>query len=94
MTSMERDMETFIPLLISIASAAFFSGMEPAFASSNKMRFEMKKKDNLPSRILSVFFSHPKDFISTMWMGYTLSPVIYGLLMTRYIEEYYLEDVT
>lgn len=94
MTSMERDMETFIPLLISIASAAFFSGMETAFASSNKMRFEMKKKDNLPSRILSVFFSHPKDFISTMWMGYTVSLVIYGILMTRFIEGYIPADVT
>lgn len=87
-------METFIPLLISIASAAFFSGMETAFASSNKMRFEMKKKDNLPSRILSVFFSHPKDFISTMWMGYTVSLVIYGILMTRFIEGYIPADVT
>lgn len=87
-------METFIPLLISIASAAFFSGMEIAFASSNKMRFEMKKKDNLPSRILSVFFSHPKDFISTMWMGYTVSLVIYGILMTRFIEGYIPADVT
>lgn len=94
MTSMERDMETFIPLLISIASAAFFSGMETAFASSNKMRFEMKKKDNLPSRILSVFFNHPKDFISTMWMGYTVSLVIYGILMTRFIEGYIPADVT
>lgn len=87
-------METFIPLLISIASAAFFSGMETAFASSNKMRFEMKKKDNLPSRILSVFFNHPKDFISTMWMGYTVSLVIYGILMTRFIEGYIPADVT
>ena len=87
-------METFIPLLISIPSAAFFSGMETAFASSNKMRFEMKKKDNLPSRILSVFFSHPKDFISTMWMGYTVSLVIYGILMTRFIEGYIPADVT
>ena len=68
--------------------------METAFASSNKMRFEMKKKDNLPSRILSVFFSHPKDFISTMWMGYTVSLVIYGILMTRFIEGYIPADVT
>ena len=68
--------------------------METAFASSNKMRFEMKKKDNLPSRILSVFFNHPKDFISTMWMGYTVSLVIYGILMTRFIEGYIPADVT
>ena len=54
----------------------------------------MKKKDNLPSRILSVFFNHPKDFISTMWMGYTVSLVIYGILMTRFIEGYIPADVT
>ena len=78
------DMNIFTLLLIPLAFAAFVSGMESAFVSSNKLRFEMGKKDNLPTRILSVFFSHPKNFISTMWLGYMASLVVFGILVSQF----------
>lgn len=76
-------MEIIIQIIVTVAFAAFFSGMEAAFISTTKLRFEMDKKDNLPTRILSVFYNHPKDFISTMWMGYNASLVIFSILMVR-----------
>ena len=46
-------MDTYIYLLITMAFSAFFSGMEIAFVSVDKLRFEMERKEGLTSRILS-----------------------------------------
>ena len=49
-------MKIIIQILITMAFSAFFSGMEIAFVSSNKLRFEMDRNEqSLTSRILSIF---------------------------------------
>ena len=81
-------LETDIPLLISIAVtmalSAFFSGMEIAFVSSNRMLAEMDREGNgIAKKIISKFYNHPNGFVSTMLVGNNIVLVVYGILVAR-----------
>ena len=59
-----------IYIIISLAFSAFFSGMEIAFVSSNKMLFEMEREErNFTSRIIDIFYRHQSNFLSTLLVG-------------------------
>ncbi len=73
-----------IGLIIAMVFSAFFSGMEIAFVSSNRMLAEMEREKNtLPQRALALFYKHPNTFVSTMLVGNNIALVIYGILFAK-----------
>ena len=74
---------------MSLLFSAMFSGLEIAFISSNKLRFELdKKQQNITSSILSIFYQHTQQYISTMLMGNNICLVIYGMLMSKVLDSF------
>ena len=75
-------------LIISMLASAFFSGMEIAFVSSNRLLAEMdKEKNGLAQKALNIFYQHPNNFVSTMLVGNNIALVIYGILFAKIFDE-------
>lgn len=72
-----------ITIIIScLILCAFFSGMEIAFVSSNKIYLEIEKKqDNFLSQILTKLTEKPSQFIATMLIGNNVALVVYSFFM-------------
>lgn len=71
-----------IIIIASLILSAFFSGMEIAYVSSNKIHIEIEKKqDGLIAKALSKLTAKPSKFITTMLIGNNIALVIYGFFM-------------
>ena len=69
-------------IILMLILSAFFSGMEIAYVSSNKVFLEIQKqKKDVIARVLSVITLKPSKFIATMLIGNNVALVVYGFLM-------------
>jgi len=73
---------SIIIIVCSLLLSAFFSGMEIAYVSSNKIHIEIEKKqEGFLAQILTKITAKPSKFIATMLIGNNIALVIYGLFM-------------
>jgi putative hemolysin len=80
-----------IIILISILTSAFFSAMELAFLSSNRLRIEvMKKSHSLKSRIIGLFFHRESTMIASLLMGNNIALVVYGIASARVLNHFFI----
>jgi putative hemolysin len=74
-------------ILFSILSSAFFSGIEIAFLTSNKLRVELESKDGFfPAKVISFFMRNPQRFIAATLVGNNITLVIYGIYTSELLE--------
>lgn len=77
----------YIYICISILFTAFFSGTEIAFISSSKMRIELSKgKKGFTNKILSTFYKHTNEFISSLLVGNIITLTSYALLISKVLD--------
>lgn len=74
-------------IIISLTFSAFFSGIEIAFISSNRLKIEVdKNKGSFSARMLSKFYQIPSKFIGSLLLGNNMALVIYGIAITKILD--------
>ncbi len=77
-------MELYITIGVALLLAAFFSGMEIAFVSSNKLLFEVESSDtSLTGTIIRKFYKQPQQYITTMLIGGNVVLVVFSIKMNE-----------
>ncbi|NIG52165.1 hemolysin family protein [Chitinophaga sp. Cy-1792] len=78
---------TIIILVFLVLLAGFFSGIEAAFANVNKLSIELRKKQGRTTgKILASFNENPSRFLATSLVGFTITIVIYAIMMAGAIQ--------
>ncbi len=81
-------------IIISLLLSAFFSGMEIAFVSSNKIHIEIEKKQvGFLSKLLKKLTAKPSKFIATMLIGNNIALVVYGLYMGDVLMDWFASQL-
>jgi len=79
-----------IVILVMLLFSAFFSGMEIAYVSSNKIHIEIEKKqEGILAKLLSKLTAKPSKFIATMLIGNNIALVIYGFYMGELLMQWF-----
>lgn len=86
---MAIDTASVIIILLSLAFSAFFSGVELAFVSANRLHVALqKKKGKNWANIISKLIDKPSLFVTSMLIGNTISLVVYGIYMAQIFDPY------
>ena len=81
------DPSSIIIIVIALTASAFFSGMEIAFITANRLKIELdNQKGSFSGKILSRFVKHDSRFIATMLLGNNIALVVYSIWMAQLIE--------
>ncbi|MCG2461757.1 hemolysin family protein [Flavobacteriaceae bacterium F89] len=83
---------SIIIIVVSLVLSAFFSGMEIAFISANKIHIEIEKKqDGFLAKVLTRLTRSPSKFIATMLIGNNIALVVYGLFMGELLMAWFVD---
>ncbi|MEC7653325.1 MAG: hemolysin family protein [Bacteroidota bacterium] len=70
---------TLLTIIASLVASGFFSGMEMAFVSANRLKVEMDSTKSLSGKLVASFFDRPQLFIACMLVGNNLALVLCGV---------------
>lgn len=85
---------TIAVILISVLFSAFFSGVEIAFVSANKLKVELdKRRKKVSGRLLSWFNQRESKFIAMLLLGNNVALVVYGMYMDKLINPFLKEHL-
>lgn len=81
---------TVVLIVVMLLLSAFFSGMEIAFTSKNRLKLEIDRKQNrMFDQIAEVFARHPGQYITTILVGNNIALVVYSLSMSLLLRSIY-----
>ena len=81
---------SLILIVVMLLLSAFFSGMEIAFTSKNRLKLEIdRKQSRMFDSIAEVFARHPGQYITTILVGNNIALVVYSLAMSMLLREIY-----
>ncbi|RFC55593.1 hemolysin family protein [Brumimicrobium aurantiacum] len=81
------DPSSLIVIVIAICASAFFSGMEIAFITANRLKIELdSQKGSFSGRVLANFVKNDSRFIATMLLGNNIALVVYGIWMAKIMQ--------
>lgn len=88
-------MNPLVIILIAVLLGAFFSAIELSFLASNRLRIELDRKQGLiGSKVISLFFGNPGQFIATVLIGNNIAIVIFGSVAATLLEQFFGDFIT
>jgi CBS domain containing-hemolysin-like protein len=74
-------------IILSLIASAFFSGIEIAYLTSNKLKIELQKKSgSLAGKLLARFVESPSGFLATTLVGNNIALIVFGIMMSKLLE--------
>ena len=88
-------MSTITIVIVTLLFSAFFSGIEIAFVSSNRLKLELdKSSDSFISKTIAIFSRDESNFIASMLIGNNIALVIFSISMTKLLDPFLNEVIS